>query len=125
MEELVKLRDKLVKSGKDEAVRMALEALLIVPDDLDLQIDVLGIAHRANWLPNRKRVFLRTFPINSEQWVSRCITRVLAKESDANALCALLNCEVRAVALVIQTHSPPGFHSAHKGSDRLRSSTAW
>ena len=106
MEELVKLCNKLVKSGKDQAVRVALETLLLAPSDLDLQIDVLGVAHWTNWLPNRKKVFWRAFPINSEQWVNRCITRILTKDGDVNALCALLNSEVLAVAPIVQSHSP-------------------
>ncbi len=106
MKKLTQLRDKLVRSGKDEDVRVALETLLLVPNNLDFQIDVLGTAHQANWLPKRKEVFWRAFPINSEQWITRCITRVLAGENDANALCALLNCEVLAVAPIVQTHSP-------------------
>ena len=106
MEELKKLCGRLEKTGKDEAVRMALEALLLAPDDVDLQINVLGAAHRVNWLPNRKAVFWKAFVTESEQWVSRCVARIATIDSDVNALCALLNSDVLAVATTVQAYSP-------------------
>ena len=106
MEGLKKLRDRLVKTGKDESVRVALETLLLAPDDVDLQIDVLGVAHRASWLPNRKAAFWKAFPIESEEWVGRCVARVTAVDSDVDALCALLNSDVLAVATTVRAYSP-------------------
>ena len=106
MKELKRLCGKLEKTGKDEAVRVALEALLLAPDDVDLQINVLGAAHQANWLSNRKKVFWRVFSIDSERWVSHCVARITATGNDANALCALLNSDVLTVATAVQEYSP-------------------
>ncbi|MGI4790732.1 MAG: hypothetical protein ACRYFS_18025 [Janthinobacterium lividum] len=106
MEPLKKLRDKLVSNGKDESIRVALDALLLSPDDIDLQIDVLGVSHQANWLPNRKKVFWQAFPIDSEPWIARCVTRIIETAKDTNALYALLNTNVVAVAKIVQLFSP-------------------
>jgi hypothetical protein len=106
MKELEKLYSKLVKTGKDEPVKAALNRLLQAPNDVDCQIDVVGIAHQSNWLPNRKKALWNVFPIDGKQWINRCVTRVTATSNDLNALCALLNSNVEAVAKIVQTHSP-------------------
>ncbi len=77
-----------------------------MPDSLDLQIDVIGAAHQANWLPNRKRVLWRSFPVHTEQWVSRCVERVIEATYDFNALYALLNTNMLLAAQTIQAYSP-------------------
>ena len=106
MEDLKKLHARLEPAGKDASVRAALDALLAAPDDLDLQIDVVGAAHQANWLPNRKRVLWRSFPVHTEQWVSRCLKRVIGATYDFNALYALLNANTLLAARAIQAYSP-------------------
>ena len=106
MEKLKKLCRKLEAAGKDASVRAALEALLAAPDDLDLQIDVLGAAHQANWLPNQRRVFWQDFPINTERWVSLCVERVIKAANDYNALYALRNTNTLLAARAIQAYSP-------------------
>ena len=106
MEELQRLRARLQSTGKDASVQAALEALLAAPDDLDLQIDVLGAAHQASWLPNQKRVLWRSFPINTEHWVSRCVERIIEAANDFNALSALLNTNTLLAAQAIQAYSP-------------------
>jgi hypothetical protein len=105
MEKIKQLYKKLSHSGKDELVKQALEALLMSPDDLDLQINVIGAAHRENWLRNRKRVLWDTFPITSQEWAKQCITRVTAHQ-DADALFALLNADPLCVLQEIQERSP-------------------
>ncbi len=106
MEDPKKLRARLEAAGKDASVLAALEALLAAPDDLDLQIDVLGVSHQANWLPNRKQVLWRSFPVHTEQWVSRCVKRVIEAANDFNALYALLNTNTLLAAQAIQAYSP-------------------
>ena len=106
MEDLKKLHARLEATGKDASVLAALEALLAAPDDLDSQINVLGASHQANWLPNRKRILWRSFPVHTEQWVSRCVKRVIGAAHDFNALYALLNANTLLVAQAIQAYSP-------------------
>ena len=105
MEKTKKLYQKLSRSGKDELVRQALEDLITAPDDLDCQINVLGAAHRQNWLPNRKRAFWETFPVTSQEWAHRCITRIIGYE-DTDALCALLSANPLIILQEVQRHSP-------------------
>lgn len=106
MKELEQLHARLTRTGKDEPVRLALEAVLLSPDALDLQINVLGLAHRAAWLPNRRRVLWRTFAVHSEQWADRCVTRIIAPASDLNAVCALLNAPTLIVLKRVRACSP-------------------
>jgi len=105
MKELEKLHSKLVKAGKDEPVQTALHTLLHAPENLDYQIDVVGAAHQCNWLPNRKKALWNVFPVNSVEWIDRCIARSVATGDDLNALCALLNSSALTVSKIIQTHS--------------------
>ena len=105
MEKIKKLYQKLSQNGKDELVREALEDLIKTPNDLDRQINVLGAAHRQNWLPNRKRAFWETFPVTSQEWAKQCVTRVIGHE-DTDALYALLSANPLRILQEVQQHSP-------------------
>ena len=106
MKELENLCARLAKTRENEPVRLALEAVLLSPDALDLQINALGLAHQANWLPNRKRVLWQAFAVGGEPWADRCVTRILAPGGDASAVCALLNAPALVALKRIRACSP-------------------
>jgi hypothetical protein len=106
MEKIKQLHKRLEHSGKDLPVFEAVTTLLRSPDDIDLQINALGIAHLENWLPNRKRVFWDTFNIRDQTWTKQCVNRIIQAKGDKFAACSLLNSDVLLTLREVQRHSP-------------------
>lgn len=88
---LEELKKKLKQRPTDKKVRLAVERLLKDPTSLDKAIDLLGISHECDWLPNRKRALWNIVDNRNYNWIIRCVERILKNEKRELALYSLLN----------------------------------
>ncbi|MBL0386936.1 hypothetical protein JJB07_09745 [Tumebacillus sp. ITR2] len=107
MDKLTQLHKRLHKNNKHIPVQHALVKLFEDPNNVDLQIDLLGVAHLHHWLPNQKRVTWESLDsFGTIAWIERCVSRIVKNQGRKFALFALLKCDVLLVANEIQKYSP-------------------
>jgi hypothetical protein len=106
VDKILRLKKSLEKSGKDQNALAIILQLLDDPENIDLQIDLLGTVHLANWLPNRKRALWDTFDISADNWIKANLSRIYGKHGDHHAVCALLNCPIMLILTGVKALSP-------------------
>jgi hypothetical protein len=86
---VVQLRDKALGRG-DWTVVAAASDLLEHWGDLDRCINLLGAMHQVSYPRNRLRPYWRDLAARTDEWVGRCLERMLTGDFDHWAVSALL-----------------------------------
>ncbi|MFS3929256.1 hypothetical protein ACL9SP_11400 [Priestia flexa] len=98
MKKLQALQEQLKKKEKYPNVVKQLNELSEDEQNIDLQINLIGETHVANWLPKQKTVIWNSFSqFNSSFWIKSCIDRIVQDVADDFAVYALLKCDVEPV----------------------------
>jgi hypothetical protein len=106
MEQLKDLQKRLQHNRKDSQILKAMEKLQVSPNNLDLQIDVVGLAHLERVITKQKTILWESFDIKSPIWIQSCVKRIITNNGDPIAACALLNSDVLSVLQEIKIYSP-------------------